>query len=58
MERKNAYRILLFLILFLTLLYTLGLVGVVPFRVSYYITILFIFIFIALRMDYQRGRKG
>jgi F0F1-type ATP synthase assembly protein I len=56
MERKRAYRILLVLVLFLTVLYTLGIVGVIPFRVSYYITIILIFIFIALRMDYHRGR--
>jgi hypothetical protein len=56
MRRKRAYRILLVLVLFLTFLYTLGIVGAIPFRVSYYITILFIFIFIALRMDYHRRR--
>jgi len=58
MERKMVYRVLLVLVLFLTFLYTLGLLGVVPFRMSYYITILFIFIFIALRMDHHRGKKG
>ncbi|WP_167910553.1 hypothetical protein [Thermococcus sp. Bubb.Bath] len=57
MERKKAYRVLLVLVLFLTFLYTLGIVGVIPFRVSYYLTILFLFIFIALRMDYHRGRR-
>ncbi len=57
MERKRVYRILLILVLFLTLLYTLGLIGMVPFRVSYYITLLMILIFVALRSE-ARGRGG
>lgn len=58
MERKAVYRALLLLVLVLTALYTLGLVGVVPFRVSYYITIFMILLFVILRIDYHRGKKG
>ncbi|WP_198361930.1 hypothetical protein [Thermococcus gorgonarius] len=51
MERKTAYRVLLFLVLILTAAYTLGLVGVLPFRVSYYITIFMILLFLILRAE-------
>ncbi|KPU62428.1 membrane protein [Thermococcus sp. EP1] len=51
MERKRLYRFLLPVVLFLVLLYTLGLVGVIPFMVSYYITIFLIFLFIFLRWE-------
>ncbi|WP_198362268.1 hypothetical protein [Thermococcus profundus] len=57
MERKTAYRALLVFVLILVFFYTLGIVGAIPFRVSYYITILFLFLFVALRMDYHRGRR-
>lgn len=56
MERKTLYRLLLPLVLILAALYTLGLVGKVPFSVSYYITIFFIFLFIFLRWE-ERLRK-
>lgn len=57
MERKRVYRILLVLVLFLTVLYTLGLVGVLPFEVSYYITIFMLVLFVLLRFDYHRKRS-
>ena len=47
--KKEHYRMLLVLVLILSAIYTLGLVGVLPFAVSYYITILFIFLFLFLR---------
>jgi len=56
MERKTVYRLLLILVLVLTVFYTLGLVGVVPFRVSYYITVFMIILFVVLRWDYHRGK--
>ncbi|ACS33017.1 Conserved hypothetical protein [Thermococcus gammatolerans EJ3] len=57
MERKTTYRFLLVLVLILTVFYTLGLVGVVPFKVSYYITIFMIVLFVLLRWDYHRGER-
>ncbi|AJC72060.1 membrane protein [Thermococcus guaymasensis DSM 11113] len=56
MERKTAYRFLLLLVLILTVFYTLGLVGVIPFEVSYYITIFMIILFVLLRWDHHRGK--
>ena len=47
--KKEHYRMLLVLVLILTAIYILGLAGVLPFAVSYYITILFIFLFLFLR---------
>ncbi|USS41501.1 hypothetical protein NF865_04870 [Thermococcus aggregans] len=48
MERKRLYRLLLPVVIVLAFLYTLGLAGVVPFTVSYYTTIIFIFLFLFL----------
>ncbi|GAB6102203.1 hypothetical protein JCM16138_14260 [Thermococcus atlanticus] len=47
--KKEHYRMLLVLVLILAVLYTLGLVGVLPFALSYYITIFMIFLFLFLR---------
>lgn len=55
MERKTAYRMLLFLVLILTAAYTLGLAGLLPFRVSYYITLFMVLLFVILRAG-TRGR--
>ncbi|MDI3475766.1 MAG: hypothetical protein PWQ79_832 [Thermococcaceae archaeon] len=55
MERKTLYRILLPIVLVLAILYTLGLVGVIPFEVSYRITIFFLILFVLLRWE-QRKR--
>ena len=57
MERKRFYRLLLPVVIVLTFLYTLGLVGVVPFTVSYYITIVFIILFLFLRWEARFGRN-
>ncbi|ACJ16032.1 hypothetical membrane protein [Thermococcus onnurineus NA1] len=51
MERKTFYRLLLVVVLILTLIYTLGLMGVVPFEASYYITLFMLMLFIYLRLD-------
>ncbi|WP_457752406.1 hypothetical protein [Thermococcus sp.] len=50
MEKKVAYRFMLVVVLILTVLYTLGIMGVVPFTWSYYITIFMIFLFFALKI--------
>lgn len=55
MERKRFYRLLLPVVIVLGFLYTLGLVGVVPFTVSYYITIVFIILFLFLRWEARFG---
>jgi len=57
MERKRFYRLLLPVVIVLAFLYTLGLVGVVPFTVSYYITIFFIILFLFLRWEARFGRN-
>ncbi|WP_167911925.1 hypothetical protein [Thermococcus sp. 21S7] len=51
MERKTFYRILLVVVLILTVIYTLGIMGLIPFRWSYYITIFMIALFLALRIE-------
>ncbi len=50
MEKKSLYRILLALVLVLTVVYTLGIMGLIPFRWSYYITIFMIVLFFALKL--------
>ena len=57
MERKRFYRLLLPVVIVLAFLYILGLVGVVPFTVSYYITIVFIILFLFLRWEARFGRN-
>lgn len=51
MERKTFYRILLVIAIILTVVYTLGIMGLIPFEVSYYITIFMMILFIYLRFD-------
>ncbi|WP_167890610.1 hypothetical protein [Thermococcus sp. 18S1] len=51
MERKTFYRILLVIVLVLTVVYTLGIMGVIPFQWSYYITIFMIILFFYLKLD-------
>ena len=51
MERKTFYRILLALVIVLTVVYTLGILGAVPFEWSYYITIFMIALFFYLRLE-------
>ncbi|WP_324735784.1 hypothetical protein VFC49_00905 [Thermococcus sp. SY098] len=56
--KKEHYRILLIVVLALAFVYTLGLAGILPFAVSYYITILFIFLFIFLRWESRLNRNS
>ncbi|WP_198300028.1 hypothetical protein [Thermococcus sp. P6] len=51
MERRTFYRVLLVIVLILALIYTLGIVGVLPFELSYYITIIMIMLFLYLRLE-------
>ena len=51
MERKTFYRLLLALVIVLTVVYTLGILGAVPFEWSYYITIFMIALFFYLRLE-------
>ncbi|WP_297463341.1 hypothetical protein [Thermococcus sp.] len=51
MKKRTFYRILLAVVLVLTFVYTLGVLGVVPFEWSYYITIFMIVLFFYLRLD-------
>ncbi|WP_169791813.1 hypothetical protein [Thermococcus celericrescens] len=48
MERKTFYRILLVIVLVLTVVYTMGIMGVIPFQWSYYITIFMIILYFFL----------
>jgi len=57
MERKTLYRILLVVVLILTVIYTLGILGLIPFQWSYYITIFMIVLFIVLRFEKRIGRN-
>jgi len=54
MERKTFYRILLVVVIILTVIYTLGIMGLIPFQWSYYITIFMIVLFLALRIEKRR----
>ncbi|WP_200956746.1 hypothetical protein [Thermococcus barophilus] len=56
--KKEHYRILLIVVLALAFIYTLGLAGILPFAVSYYITILFIFLFLFLRWESRLNRNA
>jgi predicted RND superfamily exporter protein len=51
MKRKTFYRILLVIVLVLTVVYTLGIMGLIPFRWSYYITLFMIVLFFYLKLD-------
>ncbi|WP_297438384.1 hypothetical protein [Thermococcus sp.] len=53
MERKHAYRLMLSIVLVLAFFYTLGLFGIIPFRVSYYITLFMLVLFVILRIEYH-----
>ncbi|WP_204247212.1 hypothetical protein [Thermococcus celer] len=54
MKRRTLYRALLAIVLLLTIVYTLGILGLVPFRWSYYITMFMIVLFLVLRMEKKR----
>ncbi|WP_167895007.1 hypothetical protein [Thermococcus sp. M36] len=51
MEKRTFYRILLAIVLVLAVVYTMGIMGLVPFQWSYYITIFMIVLFLYLRID-------
>ncbi|WP_297418019.1 hypothetical protein [Thermococcus sp.] len=56
MEKKSLYRILLVLVIFLAVIYTLGVIGLIPFKWSYYITIFMIVLFFYLKLEDRLGR--
>ena len=56
MERRTLYRILLAVVLVLAVVYTMGIMGLVPFEWSYYITIFMIVLFVALRLEKRLGK--
>jgi len=49
MERKTVYRILLVIVIVLAVIFTLGVIGLVPFVWSEYITVFMVVLFFALR---------
>jgi|GEM_PF-832172 len=51
MDRKTLYRVLLVIVLVLTVVYTMGIIGIIPFQWSYYITIFMIVLFFYLKLD-------
>ncbi|WP_258084539.1 hypothetical protein [Thermococcus thermotolerans] len=51
MEKRTFYRILLAIVLILAVVYTMGIMGLVPFQWSYYITIFMIVLFIYLKIE-------
>ncbi|MCD6373117.1 MAG: hypothetical protein J7L37_06195 [Thermococcus sp.] len=57
MERKTLYRVLLVIVLALTVVYTMGIIGIVPFQWSYYITIFMIILFFYLKLE-KMSRGG
>ena len=56
MEKKTLYRVLLIIVVILAVVYTLGVIGVVPFRWSEYITLFMVVLFFALRLN--RGPRA
>ncbi|MEO2151082.1 MAG: hypothetical protein ABGW50_00265 [Thermococcus sp.] len=51
MERRTAYRVLLVIVIILAIIFTLGVIGVVPFVWSEYITVFMVVLFFALRFS-------
>ncbi|GAB6135538.1 hypothetical protein [Thermococcus prieurii] len=51
MERKTVYRVLLVIVIILAVIFTLGVIGIVPFVWSEYITIFMVILFFALRFS-------
>ena len=51
MERKTVYRILLVIVIVLAVIFTLGVIGVVPFVWSEYITVFMVTLFFVLRFS-------
>jgi len=56
MERKTLYRAMLVVVIVLAIIFTLGVVGLVPFVWSEYITVFMIILFFALR--FNRGAQS
>ncbi|WP_197463578.1 hypothetical protein [Thermococcus peptonophilus] len=56
MKKKQVYRILLALVILLTILYTLGVVGILPFEVSEAVTVFMVVLFFILRFK-ERTRR-
>ncbi|CAI1493883.1 conserved protein of unknown function [Thermococcus nautili] len=51
MERKTVYRVLLVIVIILAVIFTLGVIGVVPFVWSEYITVFMVILFFVLRFS-------
>ncbi|WP_297479695.1 hypothetical protein [Thermococcus sp.] len=51
MEKKTVYRVLLAIVIILAIIFTLGVVGIVPFVWSEYITVFMVILFFALRFS-------
>ena len=51
MERRTAYRVLLVIVIILAVIFTLGVIGVVPFVWSEYITVFMVILFFVLRFS-------
>ncbi|WP_297535925.1 hypothetical protein [Thermococcus sp.] len=51
MERKTVYRILLVIVIVLAVIFTLGVIGIVPFVWSEYITVFMVILFFVLRFS-------
>ena len=56
MKKKTLYRVLLVIVVVLAVVYTLGVIGIVPFRWSEYITAFMVVLFFALRLN--RGSQA
>ncbi|WCN27265.1 MULTISPECIES: hypothetical protein [Thermococcus] len=54
MEKKQAYRILLVIVILLAVLYTLGVVGILPFEVSEVVTVFMVVLFFVLRFKERK----
>ena len=54
MERKTVYRVLLVIVIILAVIFTLGVIGIVPFVWSEYITVFMVILFFVLR--FSKGR--
>ncbi len=56
MNKKSFYRALLALVIVLAMVYTLGIIGLISFKWSYYITIFMIVLFFYLKLEDRLGR--
>ncbi|WP_167728500.1 hypothetical protein [Thermococcus sp. 9N3] len=51
MERKTVYRVLLVIVIILAVIFTLGVIDIVPFVWSEYITVFMVILFFVLRFS-------